>query len=161
MKYCMDASALIDLGERHYPEALPIFKPIWDYLYDGIESGMIISVDYVRKELEKRADDWRTKFYGKAGPMFKMSQSVEFEYAKIMSEIEAGPQFVKNKHRDRFLSGGDPWLIALARNEDGEHTVVSGEKKSLTHYGLGAVCNELNVRHIGLIEFFAENNIGQ
>ena len=57
MKYCVDASALIDLGERHYPERLPLFAPIWAYLYDGIVSGDIVSVDYVKVELERKADE--------------------------------------------------------------------------------------------------------
>ena len=51
MKYCLDASALIDLGERHYPERLKVFAPIWEHIYHGIDNGDIISVDYVKIDL--------------------------------------------------------------------------------------------------------------
>ena len=156
----MDASAFLDLGERHYPESVPIFSPIWEFIYEGIESGLIVSVDYVKIELEKKADEWRTNFLLKANDMFQMSDEIESEYAKVISEIERGGQFNVNKARDKFVSGADPWLIAMARSIGSDATVISAEKKTLSGYGLGAVCNELNVRHINLVAFFVENNIG-
>lgn len=57
------------------------------------------------------------------------------------------------------MNGADPWVIALAQNTR-DCTVVSSEKKNLAAYGLGAICGELNIPHIDLIEFFETNNIG-
>ncbi len=159
MKYCIDTSALIGMGERHYPEKLKVFSPIWDYLYQGIENGEIISVDYVQTELEKKADEWRTNFIVRASSMFQISENVEKEYGAIISDIESSSDFKSNKQRDRFMSGADPWVIALARSV-GECTVVSAETKSLTDYGLGAVCLKLGVKHQNLVQFFEANNIG-
>ena len=159
MKYCMDASALIDLGERHYPEHIKVFRPIWDHIYQGIDDGEIISVDYVKTELEKKADDWRTTFLARSNDMFTISDEVEGEYAGVIHDIEMGAAFNVNKHRERFLTGADPWVIALARNV-GECKVVSAETKTLAHYGLGPVCENLGVEHINLVKFFEENNIG-
>ena len=159
MKYCMDASALIDLGERHYPERLKVFAPIWDHIYQEIDSGEIISVDYVKTELEKKADDWRTSFLSRADKMFHISDEIEKEYAGVINDIEMGSEFNVNKHRERFLTGADPWVISLARNI-GECTVVSAETKPLAHYGLGPVCDKLGVKHINLVRFFEDNNIG-
>ncbi|MBI5658517.1 MAG: DUF4411 family protein [Nitrosomonadales bacterium] len=160
MKYCLDTSALVSLGERHYPAHLPVFAPIWDHLYQGIDHNGIISVDFVKIELEKKADDWRKDFILRADKMFRMSEEVEHEYGSIVGEIEArNDVFLVNKQRDRFMIGADPWVIALARNVDG-CTVVSGETKKLADYGLGEVCKELRVRHLNLIQFFEENKIG-
>ncbi|MHB1141534.1 MAG: DUF4411 family protein [Sulfuricaulis sp.] len=159
MKYCLDASALIDLGERHYPERLKVFAPIWEHLYSGIESGDIISVDYVKIELEKKADDWRKDFLDRANRMFIISNDIESEYAKIIRDIELRDNLNINKHRERFMSGADPWVIALAKNT-GESIVVSAETKSLADYGLGPVCNLLGVKHMNLVQFFEANNIG-
>lgn len=159
-KYCFDASALIDLGERHYPERLPLFEPIWTFVYDGIENGDIISVDYVKTELERKADDWREGFLVRADQMFRISESVEQEYASVIAAIESHPDLLANKARDRFLSGADPWVIALTRSV-GDCVAVSAERKPLKDYGLGALCGELGVRHINLVEFFEENDIGQ
>lgn len=92
--------------------------------------------------------------------MFQISDEIESEYAKIISEIESGGNFNENKARDKFVSGADPWLIAMARSIESDATVISAEKKGLGAYGLGAVCNELGVRHINLVGFFVENNIG-
>ena len=159
MKYCIDTSALIGLGERHYPQHLKLFAPIWEHLYDGIKTGNIISVDYVKTELEKKADDWRTDFLQQSGHMFHISDEIESEYASVVSDIEVGVKFNVNAHRARFLSGADPWVIALARNLD-ECSVVSAETKPLNQYGLAPVCQELGVNHLNLIEFFEENKIG-
>ena len=159
MKYCFDTSALIDLGERHYPERLKVFAPIWDYLYRGIDNGVIVSVDSVKIELEKKAAKWREDFLSRAGSMFQISGSVEKEYARVISEIEIKSEFLGNTHRKKFMEGADPWVIALARSIS-DCTVVSAEKKSLADYGLGAVCLQLKVEHNNLVEFFEVNNIG-
>jgi hypothetical protein len=155
----MDASALIDLGERHYPEHIKVFEPIWDHIYRGVNNGDIISVDYVKTELSKKADKWRENFLSRANGMFQISEDVELEYAKVISDIESDSVFLNNKHRDRFFMGADPWLVALARDE-GECTVVSGEKKSISSYGLGAVCDRLDVGHMNLVQYFEANKIG-
>jgi len=155
----MDASALIGLGERHYPERLPLFKPIWDHIYEGIDSGEIISVDFVKIEINRRADEWRNDFLAKANKMFQISQDIEKEYASLIKDIEFRSEFVNNKHRDRFMDGADPWIIALAIHI-GDSIVVSTETKSLTNYGMGAVCEILGIDHMNLVEFFDANNIG-
>lgn len=149
---------MIGLGERHYPERIPVFVPIWNHLYKEISSGGIVSVDYVKTELEERADDWRKTFILKADGMFYISETIEIEYARVIQELENGEQFLANKQRDRFMEGADPWVIALARNI-GDCTVVSAETKKLADYGLGEVCAQLRVRHVGLVKFFEENNI--
>jgi len=154
----MDASALIGMGERHYPERVKVFAPIWEYLYSTIDRGDIISVDYVKIELEEKADDWREQFLSRASNMFLISSGIEAEYARIISEIEANTVFRINKHRERFMSGADPWVIALARNV-GVCTVVSEERKGLAEYGLGPVCEVLGVKHMDLLHFIEANNI--
>ncbi len=158
MKYCLDTSALIGMGERHYPERVKVFSPIWEHLYSSIDSGDIISVDYVKVELEGKAADWREQFFSRASKMFLISSDVEASYAKIISEIEKNTVFRVNKHRERFMSRADPWVIALARHV-GKCTVVSEEKKGLTEYGLGPVCDVLGVKHMDLIQFIEANNI--
>lgn len=159
MKYCIDTSSLIDLGERHYPESLVIFKPIWTALYSGISNGDIISVDLVRIELEKRADDWRTDFCGRTAEMFKMNQDIERQYANLIGQIEGNPRFPKNTARDRFLDGADLLLVSLAMSvENG--IVVTSETKNLSNYGLRPVCDELGVKNMNLVEFFQSYKIG-
>lgn len=159
MKYCLDTSALIDLGERHYPERLKVFAPIWQHLYEGIDSGDIISVDYVKIELEKKADDWRDDFLVKASSMFRISEDIESEYASVIQDIELRSDLNMNKARERFFSGADPWVISLAKNI-GECTVVSAETKSLADYGIGPLCGVLGVDHMNLVNFFEVNSIG-
>lgn len=159
MRYCIDASALIDLGERHYPERVKVFSPIWESLYEGVEDGSIISVDYVKIELERKADEWRSNFYKRANEMFLISQEIEQEFAGVIRDIETDDRFPVNKHRERFMGGADPWVIALSRRV-GDCVVVSAENKPIASYGLGPVCVCLGVSHMNLIEFFEARNIG-
>lgn len=159
MKYCFDSSALIDLGERHYPERLKLFAPIWAHLYQGIDDKEIVSVDYVKIELTRKADEWREAFMARADQMFLINADIETEYGRLITEIEANALLPSNKARDRFMSGADPWVIALTMGI-GDCTAVSAETKSLTEYGIGAVCKEIDVRHINLVKFFEENGIG-
>lgn len=63
MKYCFDTSALIDLGERHYPERVRVFAPIWEFIYQGICNHNIVSVDYVKIELEKKRMNGELNFW--------------------------------------------------------------------------------------------------
>lgn len=158
MKYCIDSCCLIDLGERHYPEHLAVFKPIWTKIYDGIDSREIISVDAVQDEVNNKADDWRESFMTKSRHMFHISQDIEIEYARVISDIEANANFPINSNRKRFMAGADPWLIALARSHS-KATVVTSETKNLSQYGLRPVCNELGVRTLNLLEFFEEYKI--
>ena len=159
MKYCMDASALIDLGERHYPERVKVFTAIWDFLYSEIDNGTIVSVDYVKTELERKADEWRETFIQRAGHMFYVDESIEMEYANLIQEIESRTEFRVNRQRERFMEGADPWVIAMARNF-GECTVVTAETKSLADYGMDPVCQALGVKCINLVKMFEDNNIG-
>jgi len=159
MKYCIDTSALIDLGERHYPERLALFEPIWQHVYQEISNGNIISVDLVKNELEEKADDWRARFLQKADGMFHISADVEKEFAAIIREIEKRKEkFNTNKARDRSMSGADLWVIALARNK--ACTVIWAETKKLADYGIGAICRELGVPHVNLVKFFEANKVG-
>jgi len=158
MKYCIDSCCLIDLGERHYPEHLVIFKPIWTKLYEGIDKREIISVDAVHDEVKNKADEWREAFMAKSRHMFHISQDIELEYADVISDVEKNSNFSINAHRKRFMAGADPWLIALARSQD-EATVVTSETKNLAQYGLRPVCDELGVRNLNLLEFFQEYKI--
>ncbi|MEX0902093.1 MAG: DUF4411 family protein, partial [Pseudohongiellaceae bacterium] len=154
-----DTSALLDLGERHYPERLPLFRPIWEFLYTSIDEGTVISVEQVKDEIARKSQDWRADFLARAEKMFLLDEAIEREFARVVQEIEANSKFNSNSHRDRFMSGADPWCIALAHVQ-GDITVVSGEKKNLSSYGLGEVCRELGVRHINVIDLFEENSVG-
>jgi hypothetical protein len=159
MKYCIDSCCLIDLGERHYPEHLAIFKPIWIKLYEGIDKREIISVDAVEVEVNSRADEWREAFMAKSRHMFHISQDIEVEFAAVIAEIESNSNFSINSHRKRFMSKADPWLIALARAQGDEATIVTSENKNLSQYGLRPVCDQLGVRNLNLLEFFQEYKI--
>ncbi len=157
MTYCIDTCALIDLGERHYPEHIAVFAPIWQHLYTAVDSGALISVDQVKEELENKAGEWRNAFLARVPHMFRIDTNIEQQYAQVISDIENNPKFAINMQRQRFLAGADPWLIALARITG--CNVVSSETKNFTNYGMRYVCPELGVNCINLVEFFQANNI--
>lgn len=146
------------MGERHYPKRLPLFKPIWDHLYEGIQNGEIISVDAVKDELEQKADDWRSEFLQASEVMFKITDTIEQRYGMLIAHIEGDDRFSINASRSRFFKGADPWVIALAQ-ETG-CAIVSAETKNLSAYGIGAICDALKIPHMNLVDFIEKNKIG-
>lgn len=158
MIYCIDTCSLVDLGERRYPESVPIFRPIWDHIYSSISNGDLVSVDMVKSELEQRADEWRQTFLIRADQMFLINDEIESQYGSVIADIESNPIFSVNKHRERFLSKADPWLIGLARSLD-DAVIVTSEDKNLSSYGLPEVCGVLGVRTITLLQYIEQSNI--
>jgi hypothetical protein len=89
--------------------------------------------------------------------MFEISESIEQEFAYVIADIESIPIFSMNQARNRFMSGADPWLIALARHHGGA-TIVTSETKNLSAYGLREVANVLGVPNISLLEYIGLAN---
>ncbi len=89
--------------------------------------------------------------------MFEISELIEQEFASVVADIEANSSFNTNSARTRFMSGADPWLIALARHH-GQATIVTSETKNLSAYGLRAVSDVLGIPNISLLDYIRLGN---
>jgi len=148
LAYSLDTSGILDAWTRHYPP--DVFPSIWDHMDKAAQSGVILVIDEVMRELEKK-DDGVHKWAKARGHMIvPIDVGIQKHVVDIMAKYSRLVDSKKNR------SGCDPWVIALAR--DRQLTVVTGEKasNSLVKPKIPDVCKDLGIPCIEIIDFFRE-----
>lgn len=125
MTYLLDSNTFIQAKNDFYRFS---FCPgYWDWIINGYNRGQIFSTEHVRQELLRLHDDlaeWVTSFAPK-GMFIKTTDASVNSYATVVKWVSNRENY-KQAHKNRFLSGADPWLIAEALS--GNHTIVTFEK---------------------------------
>ncbi len=125
MTYLLDSNTFIQAKNDFYRFS---FCPgYWDWIIDGYHRGQIFSTEHVRQELLHLQDDlakWITSFAPK-GMFIKTTDASVNRYTAVVQWVNDHKTY-KREHKDSFLSGADPWLIAEALS--GNHTIVTFEK---------------------------------
>lgn len=118
--FSFDSSSLIHAWNRAYrPKSFPSF---WKLLEKEISSGVVVASIEVLNELSKKDDDvhnWCKRLAGNLCVDIDDTQQVHLQH--IMGVYPRLVDTVKGK------SGGDPFVISLARIRHKEITVVSEE----------------------------------
>lgn len=149
--YCIDTSALIDLGRRYPPG---VFGALWREVGELIDRGRLIAPREVLRELQTGDDEmheWAKKHK-------RMFVDLDREQMALVTEIQAAfPRWVDHEAETPVA---DPFLIALARrqtilNSGIPRIVVSHENPG----GPGAtkipnVCEHYGIEHIQLVDLF-------
>jgi len=127
-----------------------VFPTVWKRIDDLATSGHLIATDEVLRELEKMDDD----LYNWMKKRPHMVVPVDGRVQPVVSQVLAAHPRLVNTQRGR--SQADPFVIALARVENG--VVVSGEMRSgnLNRPKVPDVCDALGIRHIRLVDMFRE-----
>jgi len=116
--YCIDTSALIDLGRTRYTRE--VFPSLWKEIEELVSKGELVAPREVLKELERQNDEltrWAKKHR-------KMFVNLDPEQIKIVKEILRDfPGFVDEK---KETEDADPFVIALAKARGS--TVITSEK---------------------------------
>lgn len=133
---------------RHYPP--DVFATVWSKINDFAASGHLIATEEVLRELEKMDDD----LYNWMKARSQLVVPVDSAIQPVVSQILAAHPRLVNTQKGR--SQADPFVIALARVENG--VVVSGETRSgsLNRPKIPDVCDALGIRHIRLVDLFRE-----
>jgi hypothetical protein len=144
--FSFDTSAILDAWVRHYPP--DVFPTIWSHMDDSAKSGEIVIVEEVFRELGKK-DDTAFKWVKAREAMIA---PIDGEIQKHLTEIMSKYHRLVDSRKNR--SGGDPWVIALARTRG--LTVVTAEKGTgnLAKPKIPDVCNDLGITCIEVVEFF-------
>jgi hypothetical protein len=123
--YLLDSNTFIQAKNDFYRFS---FCPgYWDWIIDGYHRGQIFSTEHVRQELLHLQDDlakWITSFAPK-GMFIKTTDASVKSYAAVVNWVSNRENY-KQEHKDSFLGGADPWLIAEALA--GNHIIVTFEK---------------------------------
>ena len=118
--YSIDTSALIDAWHRDY--RLSVFPSLWERVTGLIEAGQLVASMTVRDELLRQEDTLAEWADGKAGLFVEDDEEIQAEVRAILAGWPRQADF------NRFLTGADPFVIALARRAD--FTTVASEKAS-------------------------------
>ena len=152
MIYVFDSDTLINIFNHYYLERFPSF---WDNFNDLISKQTIISVQEVRRELERRGDrlsDWA------------MSHSELFlppnaEESSFITEIFKVRHFrILIQKKQQYIEGpaADPFIIAKAKVING--CVVTQEKETENAAKIPNVCKHFGIPCINLEGFMEKEN---
>lgn len=116
MIYVLDANSFIQAKNLHY--RMNVVPGFWDWLLKKHDNAVILSIDQVYAELTKNKSDpddlhgWAVDHKG----FFLKSNSVDIQqiYSDIANYVGQHDVYSPGEIA-RFLSGADPWLIAVAK----------------------------------------------
>ncbi len=164
MQYVFDSNILIDIYQNYYPE---VFESVWEKIEELISNEIMVSITEVREELKSKniRDQWLKINNNCNGLLFRELIAGEEECIPLIEDL---PIYREKFHKKKTISTlekewgdyatavADPWLIAYGWKHNA--TVVTNESPR-KKYNMPHVCDELNVNHINLKEFFKENYI--
>ncbi len=122
-KFVLDADVFIAAARRYY--AFDLAPRFWQELIAKSESGKIVSIDKVKKELLKGNDElarWAENQF--RGFVSTDDDAVVQEYRQLMNWARGHQQFTESA-KTEFASSADGWLIAFALAHD--YSVVTNE----------------------------------
>ncbi len=122
MTYVFDSDTLINIFNHYYLERFPSF---WDNFNDLISKQTIISVQEVRRELERRGDrlsDWAKSH----NELFLTPNAEELGFITEIFKIRHFRILIQKKQQYIEGPAADPFIIAKAKVING--CVVTQEK---------------------------------
>lgn len=148
--YVFDSGAFIHLFKYYYTDT---FKSLWEKFNELVDSGKIISVIEVRRELEDHGDrlaDW-VKNHNKI--FLKPNQ----EEANVVTHIYSHVHFehnIKKQNQMQYCNAADPWVVAKAKVNG--YKVVSTEVYKKDGAKVPNLCEYEGVVHLSVEEFMKE-----
>ena len=164
MEYVLDTSILIEISQHYYPE---VFPSLWAKINNLILNVKVMSLKEVQLELGKGQfnKDWSLINANANNQFFKELNNNEMtEFPKIENLDIYNERFkINNKYYTSLaedwgtygVAVADPLLICYGLHHGS--TVVTMENPNKGH-NIPHVCFNLNVRCIGLRDFFIEND---
>jgi len=145
MPYSIDSSGILDVF-RYYPQ--DVFPTIWDHLELAAGSGVILAIDEVYHELEKKADDAFNWLEEHSQMIVPIDEEIQRRVTHILASY---PRLVDTR---KSRSAGDPFVIALAQVH--KYSVVTGERPTgvITKPNIPDVCSALSIPCHNVLELF-------
>lgn len=125
MKYILDSNVFIQAHRLTYP--LAIFPGYWQWLEEGIASGLFILLDKVAEELTVSNDELSHWIKRHKNCVSKMEDEDYVSTKEVMNKVITTTQYKKESIR-QFSSGADTEIIGYAKHHD--FTVVTYESKA-------------------------------
>ncbi len=147
MKYVFDSNTLINIFNHYYPEQFPSF---WDNFNSFISDQTIMSVQEVRRELEKKGDslsDWAKRH----SELFLPPNAEESIFITEIFKVRHFRILIQKKQQYIEGPAADPFIIAKAKISNAY--VVTQEKKKDHAAKIPNVCERFGIPCINLEGF--------
>jgi hypothetical protein len=152
MIYVFDSNTLIDIFNHYYPERFPSF---WDNFNGFIAKQTIISVQEVRRELERQEDrlsDWVMSH----SELFLPPNADELDFITEIFKVKHFHILIQKKQQYIEGPAADPFIIAKAKVING--CVVTQEKHTKNAAKIPNVCDHFGIPCINLEGFMKKEN---
>ena len=142
MAYLLDSNVFITAKDKHY--GLDFCPAFWEWLAESNSSGLLFSIEKVRKEILKQEDelaDWCKRL---PSSFFIAPDKHAVQELRTVANWVTSQNYTPEALAD-FLKSADYYLIAQALA--GDHTVVTHEvpANSPTKVKIPTACQELGV----------------
>ncbi len=152
--YSLDACSLIDAYRSLYP--MENFPALWKKFEELIKKDRLKMSEFVYAEAmqDKVLKDWCLHENLKSYLELKIDDSTQREVRKILSKY---PGMLKVK---KGISGGDPWVIALATQYQPNVIVVTEEKLTgnLQYPRIPDVCKDSKIECVTIAGVVKKEN---
>ena len=152
MIYVFDSNTLINIFNHYYPKR---FLSFWDNFNDLISKQTIISVQEVRRELEKKGDrlsDWAKSHK----ELFLPPNAEESDFITEIFKVRHFRILIQKKQQYIEGPAADPFIIAKAKVING--CVVTQEKDTENAAKIPNVCDRFEIPCINLEGFMEKEN---
>ncbi len=145
MAYSIDSSGILDLF-RYYPP--DVFPTIWSQMDSATGGGIVLAIDEVYRELEKKDDAAFQWLRARRAMVVALDTEIQQRVAGILA---AHPRLVDTR---KNRSSGDPFVIGLAQSRG--LSVVTGERASgvIAKPKIPDVCAALKITCMDVLSMF-------
>lgn len=159
--FVIDTSVFVQAYKNYY--AFDIVPSFWQVIKHHAESGQVISIDRIKREINNYAEDDELKIWtnNEFTKWFHSTddESVFAEYRQIINWSINNHQFT-DAAKAEFASVADSWLIAFAKAFD--YVLVTqevSEPKIKRKIPIPNVCQEFGVRYINTYGMLRRLNV--
>lgn len=147
--YILDTNIFVQAYRTYY--AFDLVSAFWEKLIVFAEAGRVISIDRVKKELDRGDDDLKIWANQEFKQYFLSTNdiTVAMKYGEIMNQVQKQVKYRQEAFSDfANADNADAWIIAYALTHG--FTVVTHEKpdsKITRKIPIPNVCNLFSVRY--------------
>ena len=155
----LDANVFIEAHKRYY--AFDICPGFWDCLSYYHAQGKLMSIDWVKTEIEENKDelwDWVKNIAPEDFFHSSNETSIQNAFSEIMEWVNA--EDFTNEAKTEFAAGADGWLVAYAKIHN--LVLVTDEKPNPAikkRVPIPNVCHQFHIPYINTFAMLREMEI--
>lgn len=154
MQYCLDTNVFFTPSNFHYP--MDFCPAYWDLLDENIENEKVFVIEQVYQELtkgESEVTDWiKERKSAKFVKAFEDEETQE-QFREIADYVQA---HYKPEAAAEFLSGADPWIIAVCKIHNFKLVTKETYKESKKKVKIPNICEEVGIGYIDEFQMIRE-----